>query len=170
MRLLVLIAILTLASTAAAQDRTQILFKEPSGMKVFWLIKENGKPVYSTKPLEVPGRFNFLQGAVYQLKLTRIEGHAGLELFPTLEVVTANPQTRAFLMHNSVPIQLTADEISQVVKGGFFTKVVYLPSQQNGDAITTATGQDAIREATRRGNVLVVLRIGNIVEPPTPKK
>ena len=170
MRLLVLIAILTLAPAAAAQDRTQILFKEPSGMKVFWLTKENDKTVYSTKPLETPGRFNFRQGALYQLKLTHLEGHAGLELFPTLEVVAANPQTRAFLMHNSVPIQLTTDEINQVVKGSFVTKVVYLPSQQNGDAITTVTGQDAIREATQRGNVLVVLRIGNIVEPPASKK
>ena len=170
MRLLVLLAILALAPAAAAQERTQIFFKEPSGMKIFWLTKENGKAVYSTKPLETPGRFNFLQGAVYQLKLTHINGHAGLELFPTVEVAATNPQTRAFLAHNSVPILITNDEIGEVVKGNFVTKAVYLPSQQNGDTITTVTGQDAIREATRRGSVLVVLRIGNIVEPPAQKK
>ena len=80
MRFSVACCLLTIVcgSASAQQARTQILFKEPSGMKVFWLTKENGKTVYSTTPLNVPGRFNFVQGAVYQLKLTHLEGHPGL--------------------------------------------------------------------------------------------
>jgi len=37
--------------SASAQERTQIFFKEPNGMKVHWLTKEKGKTVYSKTPL-----------------------------------------------------------------------------------------------------------------------
>ena len=160
MRASVLILILAFGSTASAQQRTQVRFAEPNGMHVFWLTKENGKTVYSKVPLEVPGRFNFAQGAVYGLKLTRLPGHPGLELFPTLEVPAGIGPTRDFLAHNAVSIGLTDDEISQVVKGGFLVKVVYLPTGQAEPAATTGT--DALNEAIRRGHVLLVLRVGNI--------
>src|SRR5687768_15101195 len=102
------LAALLLASAAGQPMtmRTQILFKEPSGMKVFWLTKVDGKAAYSTTPLEAPGRFNFVQGAVYRLKLTHLAGHPGLELFPTLDVAAVTPATREFLAHNSVPVVL----------------------------------------------------------------
>jgi hypothetical protein len=164
MRLTVFIALLLLAPAAAAQERTQVFFKEPAGMKVYWLTLKDGKPAFSKTPLETPGRFNFRQGAGYRLKLTHLPGHAGLELYPTLEVVQCNARAREFLAHNSVPIELTDDEIKQVVKNNFLVKVVYLPS--NGDdGIALAVGQDAVSEAARRGSVLLVLRIGNISAP-----
>jgi hypothetical protein len=157
----IVMAILVAASGASAQQRTQVLFKEPSGMKVFWLTKVDGKAAFSTTPLEAPGRFNFLQGAVYRLKLTHLAGRPGLELFPTLDVPPASPATREFLGHNSVPVVLTDDEIEQVVKGNLLVKVVYLPNAA-GDEIAPTSGPDAVREAQRRGHIVLVLRIGNI--------
>src|ERR1700730_8122857 len=119
MRLSVVVTFLLLAPVASAQERTQVFFKEPAGMKVFWLTSKDGKPGFSTVPLQTPGRYNFRQGAGYRLKLTHLPGHPGLELFPTLEVPACTSQSREFLAHNAVPIVLTDDEIGQVVKGGF---------------------------------------------------
>src|ERR1043166_2742188 len=107
------IAFLVLVPAAAAQQRTQVHFKDPAGMKVYWLIK---KDLFSTTPLETPGRFNLVQGAPSRLKLPPLPDHPALELFPTLQVATANPQTREFLEHSSVPVSLTREEIDQVVK------------------------------------------------------
>jgi hypothetical protein len=166
MRPLVL-AILTLGSTGSAQERTQVYFKEPAGMKVFWLTLKDGKAEFSTVPLETPGRFNFRQGAGYRLKLTHIPRHPAMELYPTLEVHGSTPQTRDFLAHNAVPITLTEDDIRSVVKGDYLVKAVYLPAGDGGE-MTMVTGEDAVCEAARRGNVLLVLRIGNIAMAPAP--
>ena len=167
MRLSAIVAILVLVPAVSAQQRTQVFFQEPAGMKVFWLTQKDGKPSFSSVPLETPGRYNFVQGAGYRLKLTHISGHPGLELFPTLEVPACDSRSREFLAHNSVPIVLTGDEISQVVKGSFLVKVVYLPAQQGGDGeIAMMAGQDAVGEAARRGSVILVLRIGNITTLP----
>src|ERR1019366_912622 len=69
-------------------QRTQVQFAKPGGMKVYWYPQgPDGKPSYSDTPLETPGRYNFAQGAIYRLKLTRIPGRPALELYPTLEVV-----------------------------------------------------------------------------------
>jgi hypothetical protein len=75
-------------------QRTQVYFKSPSGLHVHWYTdnRGDGKTGYSLTPLEVPGRFNFRQGFTYALKLTKIPGHPGLELFPTLEVVRGGPR------------------------------------------------------------------------------
>jgi hypothetical protein len=172
MRSCFILVFLALAPAASAQQRTQIFFKEPAGMKVYWFTTaKDGKQSFSTTPLETPGRFNFLQGAIYRLKLTHLPGHAGLELFPTLEVPAATPHAREFLAHNAVPILLTDEDVNQVVKGNFLVKVVYLPRENGGgEQIALASGQDAVREAARRGSILLVLRIGNIVEPPEAKK
>src|SRR4051794_18120895 len=115
----ILVALLSLAQPPAP-PRTQIHFQEPVGMKIYWLTaQKDGKPAYSNVPLETPGRFNFIRGATYRLKLTHLPGRPGKELFPTLEVVAPNPAMQEFLAHNAVPIQLTDDDINQVVKGSY---------------------------------------------------
>lgn len=157
-------AALLLIAQPASPPRTQVHFQEPAGMKIFWVTaKKDGKSIYSTVPLETPGRFNFLQGATFRLKVTHLPGRPGLELFPTLEIAPANLAAREFLAHNAVPIRLTEDDINLVVKGNFLVKVVYLPNNGGADAeLATLAGQDAVREAMRRGQVLAVLRIGTI--------
>ncbi|MBI3821241.1 MAG: hypothetical protein HY289_01010 [Planctomycetes bacterium] len=180
MRRSAIIAILVFVPCTAAQpklgkpeapSRTQVFFQEPKGMQVFWLTKQDGKVEFSKVPLEAPGRFNFVQGAVYRLRLTRLPGHPGRELFPTLDVPPVNDQTREFLTHNAVPITLTDEEIAQAVKGAFITKVVYLPAGKNGAGETAISSDgDAFRDALQRGNIVLVLRVGNIADPPGDKK
>ena len=154
-------------------QRTQVQFAKPGGMKVYWFTQgADGKPSYSDTPLETPGRYNFAQGAIYRLKLTRIPGRPALELYPTLEVVPTGPKTNEFLAHNSVPIEFSEDDFKQVVDRNYIVKVIYLPDPQFQDAggagpdeiVSTRLepGQDPIQEALRRGSILLVLRIGNI--------
>lgn len=154
-------------------SRTSVRFVSPATMKISWYVPGGtGKGSFSANQLEVPGRYNFVQAAIYRLKLTDIPGHPNLELYPTLEVVPANLKTTAFLAHSSVPISFTEEDFEQVVAGNFVVKVVYLPDPQFQDLAATGTeevvssrlepGADPIAEAYRRGSILLVIRLGNI--------
>ena len=162
-------------------QRTQIRFVRPSGMKVAWFTQgPDGKPTYSTSPIEAPGRYNFPQAAIYRLKLSNIEGRPGLEIYPTMEVVPCNPKTEAFLAHSAVPIDFTNEDFRQIADGNYLVKVIYLPDPQYQDVAGTGTdeilstrlepGADPIQEALRRGSILIVLRMGNVDQeaPNTP--
>jgi hypothetical protein len=174
--------------------RTSVRFVEPVGMKVSWMVgRGDNKRDWSDKPLEAPATYSFAQGAVYRLKLGNIAGHPGLELFPTLEVVPGSERTGTFLAHNSVPVEFTADELRGSKSGNYVVKVIYLPktdltvetevirtadappwqvlklSGGLGAIVSTDAGVDPIKEATRRGTILAVVRLGNIdLEKPPP--
>jgi hypothetical protein len=150
-------------------------------MKISWYTQgPDGKPMWSTTPIETPGRYNFAQAAFYRLKLSNIEGRPGLELYPTLEVVPGNPNTEAFLAHSSVPVEFTNDDFKQVAEGNYIVKVIYLPYPQFQDVAGTGIeeilstrlepGADPIEEARRRGSILLVIRMGNVDQeaPNTP--
>jgi hypothetical protein len=154
-------------------SRSSVRFVSPATMKISWYVPGGtGKGSFSANQLEVPGRYNFVQAAIYRLKLTDIPGHPNLELYPTLEVVPANLKTTAFLAHSSVPISFTEEDFEQVVAGNFVVKVVYLPDPQFQDLAVAGPeeivssrlepGVDPIAEAYRRGSILLVVRLGNI--------
>ena len=154
-------------------QRTSVRFTAPVGMKLSWYAPgPDGKPTFSTTPLEVPGRYNFAQAAIYRLKLSAIPKHPELELYPTLEVVPANSRTSTFLAHTSVPLTFTEEDFEQVAAGNYLVKVIYLPDPQFQDAASTGVdeilstrldpGVDPIQEACRRGSILLVIRMGNI--------
>jgi hypothetical protein len=164
-----------------AAQRTEVRFVAPMGMKVSWFGPgPNGKPQVAGNQLEVIGRYNFLQGAIYRLKLSNIAQHPGLELYPTIEVVPSNTRTTAFLAHSAVPLAFTERDFDQVAAGNYVVKVIYLPDPQFQDIATTGPaelvstplepGVDPIAEAYRRGSILLVVRMGNIdlEAPNTP--
>jgi hypothetical protein len=161
--------------------RTQVRFVRPSGMKVAWQVSgADGRPSYSPTVLETPGRYNFLQAAIYRLKLSNIEGRPGLEVYPTVEVVPANPKTDAFLAHSAVPVEFTNEDFDQIAAGNYVVKVIYLPDPQFQEVAATGIeeitstrlppGVDPITEALRRGCILLVIRMGNMDQeaPNTP--
>src|SRR5262249_45752739 len=150
-------------------------------MKVSWYVPgADGKPELAPTSLEVPGRYNFLQAAIYRLKLSNIPGRPGLELYPTLEVVPAGSKTATFLAHTSVPLIFTQEDFDQVAAGNYLVKVIYLPNPQFQDLAVTGPneivssrlepGADPIAEALQRGNILLIVRMGNIdlEAPNTP--
>jgi hypothetical protein len=169
------------AGTPATGQRTQVRFSNPVGMQVSWTaMGPDGKAIFSPTPIETPGKYNFLQGARYRLKLTNLPGRPGVELYPTLEVGPSGPKTEAFLAHNNVPVAFTDEDFKQIADGNYIVKVVYLPDPQFQDVAGTGTdeilstrlepGQDPIQEAMRRGSILLVIRMGNIDQeaPNTP--
>ena len=146
---------------------TQVRFVGPIGMKVGWKIG----PGYAENQLVSPARWEFSQAATYRLKLASITGREGLTLYPTLQVYPAHPTTDAYLGHNSVPIELTDEDLDQIESNNFVTKVIYLPDAKfqelaiAGVETLSSTrldpGVDPVSEADRRGTIMVVLRVGN---------
>jgi hypothetical protein len=156
-----------------ATARTSVRFLEPKGMKISWYAPSaDGKQTFSSPPLEVPGSYNFVQAAIYRLKLSDIPELPNRELYPTLEVVPASARAATFLAHSSVPVSFTSDDFRQVEQGNYVVKVIYLPDPQYQDIAVTGTGElistqlepgvDPIAEACKRGSILAVVRLGNI--------
>ena len=153
----------------ATQTNVQMLFARPEGMQIRWDV--SGQGYFDSEPLVVPGRYSFPQGGIYRLKVTNIEGREGVELYPTLEVGPVTPLTEAYLAHNAVPIQFTAEDFDQVSSGNFVTKVIYLPDPEFQELALAGVetlvstrldpGIDPIVEADRRGAILAIIRIGN---------
>ncbi|MEQ8786050.1 MAG: hypothetical protein RIC55_07110 [Pirellulaceae bacterium] len=147
----------------------QVLFAKPEAMQVRWDV--GGINQFDSMPLVVPGRTDFPMGGVYRLKLTSIERRVGVELYPTLEVAPVTPRSAAYLEHNAIPIQFTAEDFDQVLAGNFVTKVIYLPDPEFQELALAGVetlvstrldpGVDPIVEADRRGAILAIVRIGN---------
>jgi hypothetical protein len=149
---------------------SQVAFVGPDGVQVSWDVTGPGR--FDSEPLFAPGRFNFIQGAIYRLKLTAVPGRPGLELYPTLEIAPTMPRTEAYLAHNPIPVQFTEEDFGQVVSGNFVTKVIYLPDAEFQDLAIAGVetlvstrldpGVDPIVEADRQGSIMAIVRIGNI--------
>jgi|YNPBryunderm2012_1023409.scaffolds.fasta_scaffold02409_7 hypothetical protein len=148
---------------------SQILFVGPEGMQVTWGVTH--PLAFDSEPLVCPGRYNFPQGGIYQLKLSNIPGRPGVELYPTLEVANAIPRTAAYLAHSAIPIQFTEEDFDQVLSGNFVTKVIYLPDPEFQELAVAGVetlvstrldpGVDPITEADNRGSILAIVRMGN---------
>jgi len=164
-----------------APQRTEVRFVGPAGMKISWFAPTpDGRAGFTTQYLEAPGRYNFMQAAIYRLKLSDIPLRPGVELYPTLEVVPANQRASAFLAHSAVPVTFTEEDFEQVAAGNFVVKVIYLPDPQFQELAAAGTeeiistrlepGADPILEAQRRGSILLVIRMGNVDQeaPNTP--
>jgi hypothetical protein len=147
----------------------QVLFDKPLGMMVNWDVTGLGQ--YDSAPLVVPGRQNFMHGAIYRLRVSAIEGRPDLELYPTLEIGPASNRTAAYLAHSAVPIQFTPEDFDQVSSGNFVTKVIYVPdpdfqelAMAGVDTLVSTRldpGVDPLVEADRRGSILAIIRMGN---------
>jgi len=143
---------------------SQVAFIGPEGMSVVWDVSAPG--AFDSAPLVVPARYNFPQNAVYRLKLSNIPGRPGVELYPTLEIGPAMPRIVAFLAHNAIPVQITEEDLDQVLSGNFVTKVIYLPDPEFQELALAGVetlvstrldpGVDPIVEADRRGAILAI--------------
>jgi len=155
--------------------KSQIYFLDPDGMNIGWQTGSgpNGERSYLSTQLVVPARYNFNQGYIYRLKLSNISGRQGVSLYPTIEVAPTTPATDAYLAHNAIPIQFTAEDFDQVVDGGnFVTKVIYLPDPKYQELAVSGVetlvstrlepGVDPILEADKRGTILLIVRLGAI--------
>ncbi len=148
---------------------SQVAFMGPEGTAINWDV--SGPGMFDSEPLVAPARYNFPQAAIYRLKLTNIPTRPGVELYPTLEIGPTMPRTAAFLAHNAIPVQFTAEDFDQVLSGNFVTKVIYLPDPEFQELAVAGVdtlvstrldpGVDPIVEADRRGAIMAVVRLGN---------
>lgn len=148
---------------------TQVKFIGQDGMSVGWM----SGSVIARNQRFVPGRADFPQGAIYQLVYSSIpgEGWEGQSLYPTLEVRAGHPNTFAYLQHNTVPVELTDEDLEHIRGNNMVTKVIYLPDPQfqaraiaGVETLVSTTldpGVDPIQQAERMGSIMVVLRVGN---------
>ena len=161
-----------------ANVRSQVVFFGPGGpggvgdVKIGWQTAgANGEKIY-LPGRATPFRYNFMQGYIYRLKMSDISGRPNLSLYPTIEVAPSTPQTDAYLTHNQIPIQFTAEDLDQVEGGNFVTKVIYLPDPRfqelavaNVETLVSTRlepGIDPVLEADKRGTILMIVRLGGI--------
>src|SRR5262249_23994570 len=105
----------------------EVRFVGPNGMKISWY---TGGGMGS---VDAPGRYNFIQAAIYRLKLSNIPGRPAVDLYPTLEVVVVNNKTATFLAHSAVPVNFTEEDFEQVSAGNYIVKVINLPDPVHQD-------------------------------------
>jgi hypothetical protein len=159
----------SMAAPSSFVPTSQINFLGLEALVIHWSAKEPG--VFDSDPFVCPATHDFGQGRIYRLKLSNIPDHPGKELFPTLEIAPTAARTQAFLAHSSVPVEFTDNDFDQVFSGNFVTKVVYLPNLEFqgiamsgvGTLVNTQLqpGVDPIVEASKRGSILAVIRMGN---------
>lgn len=152
---------------AFASVNTQVRFVGPDGILIGWQIGSG----FADSQLIAPASYDFGQGATYRLKVANLPNREGKALYPTLQVYPAHPATDAYLAHNSVPVQITDEDLDQVDAHNFLTKVIYLPDAKHQELAIAGVetlvstrldpGIDPVAEAERRGTILLVLRIGN---------
>jgi hypothetical protein len=152
-----------------AVPTSQVNFLGLESLTINWDAKIPG--TFDSEPCVCPATHDFGQGAIYRMKVSNIPGRPGKELYPTLEIAPTMARTQAFLAHNSIPIEFTDNDFDQVLSGNFITKVVYLPNPEYqglamagvGTLVNTQLepGVDPIVEASNRGAILAVIRMGN---------
>lgn len=94
-------------------------------------------------------------GSVYRLRISELPGFAGVELYPTIELIDRLHPPRGREIEFPIPIVLTADEISLALDGRLITKVIYL---EQPDRAAPVRNTDAARTqfARPRDNVLAL--------------
>jgi hypothetical protein len=152
--------------------RSSVRFIGQDGMHIAWYAPTGDGKLGFREQLETPGRYNFLQGGTYRLRLSNIPKRANLFLYPSIDIKPQTPKTGTFLAHSSIPVTFTDDDIEQAVAGNLVTKVIYLPDPAYQDLAVPGPdeivstrlepGVDPEQEAQRRGTVLMVIRLGNI--------
>jgi hypothetical protein len=148
---------------------SQVHFLGLESLVIRWDARVPG--TFDSDPFICPAAHDFGQGHIYRLKLTNIPNQPGRELYPTLEIAPTSARTQAFLAHSSIPIEFTDNDFDQVFSGNYITKVVYLPNPDFqgiamsgvGTLVNTQLqpGVDPIIEASKRGSILAVIRMGN---------
>ncbi len=138
----------------------------PKGSEISML---NGGKFSRTRSSVV--KAGMLIGPVYRLKVTQIPGHAGQEIFPTIEVIDRTYPPPGQETHFPIPLHITQEEIELAIEGHYVTRVVYLEDPKNAfpvrqipglqRVIDIGPGLDPLRIADDYGRPVAILRIGS---------
>jgi uncharacterized repeat protein (TIGR01451 family) len=116
-------------------------------------------------------------GYIYRVELSRLTGHPGVSIFPTLEVrgsLNLTPKLNA--ANYPAPVVLTDADVAAVLSGAMVTKVIYLECADKATPVATKPGEvletdlpanrDLWEEAKQLGRPMVVVRLGGRVLSP----
>ncbi|MGD0654848.1 MAG: DUF11 domain-containing protein [Thermoguttaceae bacterium] len=122
------------------------------------------------EPQGGPRKAGLLIGAVYRLKVTGIRLAAGLELFPTVEIIDRTYAPIGMELRFPIPVELSQEDLSLALEGKFVTRVIYLedprnalPARENPQAqdwFEVKPGQDPLAIADALGRPVAILRMG----------
>ena len=122
-----------------------------------------------------PSQARMMVGHVYRLKLSAIEGHPGLELYPTIEILDRLHPPEGKLDEFPIPVELTEEEIIAASEERLVTKVIYLeqpdiaaPVSNDARARVDELDQrlNLLEAADVRGRPMAILRIGGRIPDP----
>ena len=118
-----------------------------------------------------PARAGLLIGAVYRLRVTSIPLHAGVEVFPSIELIDRLYAPIGQEQNFPIPIELTQEDLQLALSGKFVTRVVYLedplralpvkqPKEKEQNWFEVGPGHDPLIEADILGRPVAILRLG----------
>jgi hypothetical protein len=112
-------------------------------------------------------------GPVYQLRVTNIPFQAGMEVYPTIEVINRLYPPPGQAARFPIPIHLTREELDYALEGRFVTRVIYLEDRatalphrddpQRQRYFEAPPNQDPLRVADQLGRPMAILRMGSRV-------
>jgi hypothetical protein len=121
-------------------------------------------------PSPAPRKAGLLIGQVYRLRVTNIPLHAGLEVFPTIEVIDRLYPPPNQMWRFPIEIELSLADLVLALEGKFVTRVIYLedpmfalpvPKDPNAqDWFETAPGTDPLAVADQLGRPVAIVRMG----------
>ena len=157
------------ASDGSEPMSIQLKIDAPKGATLLW--SEGPKAPIANHVL--PHRISGETGQRVLFQIRNIPGREGLELRPSIELANNNKSIAEFLKHNAIPVKFTDEDMDQIAAGNLVTKVIFLPHPKARELgleevqalVSTKLdpGVDPVAEARRRGRILAVVRLVNLI-------
>ena len=138
----------------------------PSKGTVAFFTSEQREPILSIAPAQA----GMLVGRVYRFRIAEMPEYPGVELYPTVELLSRTHPPTGREDEFPIPVQITTAEIEAVLGNQMVNKVIYLeqpqlasPLVQNGEQIVTydIPGQRNLLDAAGQlGRPMLILRLG----------
>lgn len=127
-----------------------------------------------TVAMENSFKVGLLVAPVYRFKVINIPRHAGIEVYPTIEIVNRTYPPRGQEFDFPVPIEFTEQDLELAAQGKFVTRIVYVENPQAALPLAIkeqpwfeiAPGQDPLAVADRLGRPVAIIRMGGRLPDP----
>jgi RNA polymerase sigma factor (sigma-70 family) len=116
---------------------------------------------------KLPCRLTFDRPGQYRLELTDIPKHAGLVLYPTVEVLPATAKTTEYLAHAAIPVAITDEDLELVAADRLATRFIALSEETKEPPVSIRGDEAAVEAAKKKGTLLLILRLGSIDLDPS---
>jgi hypothetical protein len=122
------------------------------------------------QPQKAPRRAGLLIGQVYRLRVMNIPRNAGMEVFPTVEVIDRLYAPQGQQQRFAIPVELTLEDLELALAGKFVTRVIYLEDPNCALPVRDDPGaqswfevgpkRDPLATADALGRPVAILRLG----------